>query len=469
MGNGTIKTKASGLFKKVGDFFDSSLATKIVFGIGFFIRFIAFLLTNTTINQHDVIPRYGHFDYAVYMFKNWKLPDAWVYEFAQPPLNAISQALVMKFLSLFKDYSSNYLELFSYTKILMLIWTSLTLIIIYKMLDEFDIPRIMKNTVLLIMALYPGQVILTTQYSNDAISYMFFYLSLYLTVKWCKNKKLSTVILLALSIGFGMLAKISVGLIAFITGPMMIVIWIRSLMKPRSASPNSVGASSTSPSITLQLIIFGLIVFPIGLSFSIRNYIMFEAEFGAIAEIAIGTLMAMKYWSWTLVDRFLSLPIDRIVETKINVEKLLIDVSKVNVINIKPYGIYHSKVEYNVWIDLIKTATFDEFNFTKTKWHSLCVVLYAANYVFHAVGLATIVLNIKDVIKDIRNIGLKCSDPILNLKITSIMLFILAIAAYVGFNYKYPYSCNSNYRYIAYITLAFAISIAIKCLQKRLK
>lgn len=469
MGNGTIKTKESGLFKKVGDFFDSSLATKIIFGIGFFIRFIAFLLTNTTINQHDVIPRYGHFDYAVYMFKNWNLPNAWVYEFAQPPLNAISQALVMKFLSLFKDYSSNYLELFSYTKILMLIWTSLTLIIIYKMLDEFDIPRIMKNTVLLIMALYPGQVILTTQYSNDAISYMFFYLSLYLTVKWCKNKKLSTIILLALSIGFGMLAKISVGLIAFITGPMMIVIWIRSLMKPRSTSPNSVGASSTSPSITLQLIIFGLIVFPIGLSFSIRNYIMFDTKFGAIAEIAIGTLMAMKYWSWTLVDRFLSLPIDRIVETKINVEKLLIDVSKVNVIQIKPFGIYHSKVEYNVWIDLIKTATFDEFYFKDTIWHPLCVVLYAANYIFHALGLVTIVLNIKDVIKDIRNIGSKCSDPVLNLKIMSIMLFILAIAAYVGFNYKYPYSCNSNYRYIAYITLAFAISIAIKCLQKRLK
>jgi len=459
MENGTIKTKESGLFKKVGDFFNSSLATRIIIGIGLFLRFIAFLVTNPSLNQHDVLERYGHFDYAVYMFKNWNLPPGWIYEFAQPPINATMQAIVMKFISLFKDYSDNYLILFSYTKILSLTWSVLTLIIIYKIIEEFDIPKIIRNSILLIMSLYPALIIMTTQYSNDPISYMFFYLSLYLTIRWCKNKKLSTIVLLALSIGFGMLTKISVGLIAFITGPMMLVIWIRSLMKPRS----------TNPSITLQLIIFGLTVFPIGLSFSVRNYILFGTKFGTIAEIAVGTLMAMKYWRWTLVERFLSLPIDRIIETKIHTDKIILDLSILDKIRVNPSGIYHSKVEYNVWIDLIKTATFDEFYFKNTIWHPLCVVLYAANYIFHALGLVTIVLNIKDVIKDIRNIGSKCSDPVLNLKIMAIMLFILAIAAYVGFNYKYPYSCNSNYRYIAYITLAFAISIAIKCLQKRLK
>ena len=32
-------------------------------------------------------------------------------------------------------------------------------------------------------------------------------------------------------------------------------------------------------------------------------------------------------------------------------------------------------------------ATFDEFYFEGTVWHPLCVILYAANYVFHILGL----------------------------------------------------------------------------------
>ena len=478
------KTKENSSTNKFADFFNSKLATKIIIGLGIFFRFIAFLFASPAINQHDVIQRYGHFDYAMYLFMYNKLPPMGGYEFAQPPINAALQALLMKFLSLFKDYSDNYLYLYSHTKILSLIYSIITLIIIYKILKEFDIPKIISNCILAIMSFYPGIIIMTTQYSNDNISYMFFYLSLLLTIRWCKNKKLSTIILLALSIGIGMLTKISVGLIAFITGPMMLIIWIRSLLRANAnvgasyaspeiagASPEIVRASYASPSITLQLIIFALIVFPIGLSYSIRNKILFDIPIGVISEIAANSPLDMKNYNWTFIDRFLSLPFNRIVDTK--------------------NSIYHDYIEYNIWIDLVKTATFDEFNFSKTIWHPLCVALYILNYIFHILGIFTIIFDIKEVIivgfnkimgkgKNVcaspEPVGASTASPdpvrasyaspYLNLKIISVMLFILAIAAYVGFNYKYQYSCNSNYRYIAYITLSFAISMAIKCLQK---
>lgn len=460
-----------------------STSAKIILFFGILFRFIAFLFASPAINQHDVIQRYGHFDYAMYLFMYNKLPPMGGYEFAQPPINAALQALLMKFLSLFKDYSDNYLYLYSHTKILSLIYSIITLIIIYKILKEFDIPKIISNCILAIMSFYPGIIIMTTQYSNDNISYMFFYLSLLLTIRWCKNKKLSTIILLALSIGIGMLTKISVGLIAFITGPMMLIIWIRSLLRVNAnvgasyASPEIAGESTASPPITLQLIVFALIVFPIGLSYSIRNKILFDIPIGVISEIAANSPLDMKNYNWTFIDRFLSLPFNRIVDTK--------------------NSIYHDYIEYNIWIDLVKTATFDEFNFSKTIWHPLCVALYILNYIFHILGISTIVLNIKDIIRvileSVRTRTVNCetvrasyaspdavrastaspdpvrastASPYLNLKIISVMLFILAIAAYVGFNYKYQYSCNSNYRYIAYITLSFAISMAIKCLQK---
>ncbi|MBR3288728.1 MAG: glycosyltransferase family 39 protein [Lachnospiraceae bacterium] len=459
------KIEKQKVFRKFVEFFGSLIATKVIFVFALILRFIAFLLSLPYINQHDVIQRYGHFDYAMYLFMYGKLPPIADYEFAQPPVNAFLQAMVMKFLSLFKDYTGNYLDLYAYTKILTLIYSILTLVIIYKILNEFDIPRAMKNFVLAIMSFYPGLVIMATQYSNDPLAYMFFYLSLYLTVKWCKNKKLSTIILLALSIGLGMLTKISVGLIAFITGPMMLVVLFRSFRS--GAEEHKVGHRE----IISQLVIFGLIVFPIGLSFSIRNYLLFGMKFGEIFEIVGESLMAMRHWNWTFVDRFLSFPVWRIVETNTDVYSGLRESSSWLTETIPPTvnGIYHSYVEYNVWIDLIKTATHDEFNFSNTLWHPLCVVLYVGNYIFHIFGICTMVLNISDLIVGIKNRTLSHEDPILNLRIMSIMLFILAIVAYVGFNIKYPYSCNSNYRYIAYITFAFAISIAIKCLQKRAK
>ncbi|MBO6120034.1 MAG: hypothetical protein J6P02_06160 [Lachnospiraceae bacterium] len=440
-------------FSKLIDFANSHLATNLILLFGILLRFIAYIFANPAINQHDVIKRYGHFDYAMYLFMYHKLPPMGGYEFAQPPINATLQALLMKFISLFRDYSDNYLYLYSHTKVLSLIYSIITLIIISKILSEFDIKKSIKNFILLIMATYPGIIIMTIQYSNDPISYMFFYLSLLLTIKWCKNKKLSTIVLLALSIGIGMLTKISVGLIAFVTGPMMLVVLIRSIISVNTTREGLISKNNTSSTsntkIIYQLIIFALIVFPIGLSYSIRNYILFDIPIGAISEIAINTPLDMKNYNYSFVDRFLSFPFDRII----NAES----------------GIYHDYIEYNIWVDLIKTSTFDEFNFTGTIWHTLCNILYFLNFIFYGLGFITIILNVKDVIKNMISKEMRKNiiyDPTFNLKLISVILFILAITAYVSFNYKYQYSCNSNYRYISYITFAFAISIAIKYLQK---
>ena len=431
-----------------------NLISNIIMAIGILLRFIAYIFATPSVNQHDVLLRYGHFDYAVYLFKYGKLPPMAGYEFAQPPINAFLQSLLMRFLSLFKDYGENYLELYSHTKILSFIYSVLILIIIYKIIKEFDISNRIKNFILAIMAFYPGIIIMTTQYSNDNISYMFFYLSLYFGIRWCKNKDLKTIVLLALSIGIGMLTKISVGLIAFVLGPMMLIIWIGSFKRASKnvgANSNIVGVKLVSPSITKQLIIFALIVFPIGLSYSIRNLVRFDIPLGAISEIAIDSPLDLRNYAWTFTDRFLSFPLNRVVEAN--------------------NGIYHDFIEYNAWIDMIKTATFDEFNFSTTAFHTLCTILYFANIAFFLIGIITIILNIRDLIVEasknvgvnLNTVGAKLASPNFNLKIIGLLLFFLAIFAYVSFNIKYPYSCNTNYRYVAYITFALAINIGLKC------
>ena len=100
MNTSNVKTENANIFRNFGEFFSSFLATKIIFALAVVLRFVAYLFANPAINQHDVTLRFGHFDYAMYLFRYAKLAPTVYYEFRQPPVNAALQALLMRFLSL---------------------------------------------------------------------------------------------------------------------------------------------------------------------------------------------------------------------------------------------------------------------------------------------------------------------------------------------------------------------------------
>ena len=252
--------------RQIKDIKKENIITYAILLLGVVARVVACVLASPTEFQHDVTFESGHFDYAKYIYKNWHLADTNYYEFAQPPINAYMQAIVMKIASFLKSSHTGLMQLYSYSKFLTLIYSILTLIIIYKIIKEFDLPSFAKNLFLGIMALYPGLIIMTTQYSNDALGYMFFYLSILLGIKWAKEKKLSTIIFLALTIGLGMLTKVSVGLVAFIIGPMMIAVLVKSICQKDNVIKGNVVKSVSTKQIIIQLVIFGLIVFSLGLS-----------------------------------------------------------------------------------------------------------------------------------------------------------------------------------------------------------
>ena len=419
-------------------------------------RIVAFLLTKPTIYQHDIKAASGHFDYALYIYNNWHLADTNYYEFAQPPLNAILQASCMKIFSVFKNYGEDYMALYANCKILYLIYSLITLYLFYKIIKEFNLNKTLFTIFYGIMALYPGLFVMTTQYSNDGLSYLFFYLSLYLTILWAKEPKFSTIIFLALSIGFGMLTKISVGLIAFITGPMMLAVFICSIISSKQ-SKNDFGITNETKNnnilsqksykkspkeIFLQLLIFLVIVTPIGLSYSIRNYMLFGQGFGEISDVVAGSVFDMTKKPYTNFERYWSFAFSKLYDGK--------------------YDIFHDWTEYNIWVDLVKTSAFDEFQFRDYPVYPLLVVVWLYNILFYFVTFITMIYNIVTLIISIIKKKLNTIEKnILNLRILSIMLYILAIVPFLIFNLTHPYSCNSNYRYVAYITFALAGSLIV--------
>ena len=451
------KVKAKVSFRDIKT--QNNLPTLIITIVAVIARFVAFIFANPAFYQHDVMINDvgGHFDYAMHIFNNWHLADNNYYEFAQPPLNAILQAIFMKFIFIFKDYGDDYIALYTNCKVLSLIYSLIILYLFYKIINEFDLKKSLATLFYGIMALYPGLIIMTTQYSNDLLSYVFFYLSIYLCIRWAKAPKFSTIILLALSIGFGMLTKISVGLVAFIVGPMMLAVLIHSIKESkhkeslvkklidgiRKKKDGDALAPVKPQTIVLQLLVFLVIVTPLGLSYGIRNYMLFGQSFTYISEdIVRESIFALRGKNYSDIERYWSFAFSKLYDGR--------------------YDIFHDYTEYNIWVDLVKTSAFDEFQFRDTVFYPVLVVVWLYNILFYFVSTIAIIYNVVTLIlaavkKEIENIAWN----ILNLRLLSIMLYVLAMLAFLLFNMNYPYSCNSNFRYVAYIIFALAGNLIV--------
>ena len=428
------------LFKKENRYF------LIIFLIGFIIRIVLGLMSSPrTFFQHDVLPRYGHYDYAVYIFKYWSLSFANYYEFAHPPLNAIMQAVAMKIGSFFQNVGDDYMALYENAKYLNIFYSIATLYVVYKIANVFDIKNSIKRIIFTIITFYPGILVLATQYDNDPIAFLFFFLSIYYAILWSKSYKLKDIVKLAISIGLAMLSKLSMAVLAFIIGPIMILVLIRSIINSHKSSNILVDRETLN--IIRQLFIFAIIVFPLGLSYSIRNMILFSQPLGEIPDMAAGSTLDLARYQYTIVDRFLSFPLSGMTT--------------------KRYGIFKNVLEYNVWMGLYKTATFDDFNYIKIK-HTFVpgVILLILNGSFFLLSIISFFYILIDTIKTTCNaISNKCINQTIknddfNIKNLSIVLIVISLVFYIIFNLRYAYTCSSNYRYILYITLGQSIQVA---------
>jgi 4-amino-4-deoxy-L-arabinose transferase-like glycosyltransferase len=103
--------------------------------------------------------------------------------------------------------------------------------------------------------------------NNDILSILLYFTGFYFGIRWFKEGAWKNIVFSALAVGFGMMTKLSVGMIAFPLGFLFIVKLIRDL---RVKSEKKEGGRSF-----LQLCTFGVICAPLGLWFQLRNYFKF--------------------------------------------------------------------------------------------------------------------------------------------------------------------------------------------------
>lgn len=400
-----------------------SIAIIAVILVGIFIKFYYIHYTPTWVRQHDVIgfgAEEGHAAYIEYILNNRSLPDFDPRErwgFFQPPLHHIISAVIL-FLSTTLGFSEGRSqENIQIITALYMVGVLILSVCLYnrfsKMADEKRKTGLI--TALLIVAVHPMFTIMAGSINNDALALFLSVLALYFAVRWYENPSIIKIVPVALSIGFAMTAKLTGGLVAVPVGVLMLI----KLIEAKN--------SKLSKTI-LQYVIFAVIVFPIGLWWSIRNIIKWDMPINYIPPVG---------------------------------EQLPEDISLFRrIFDFKLSGVYPAiegknaeYSEFNVIISIIKTSLFGEWDFSLVS-HKLTILSWGL-FIF-AVVLAVIGLIATVYMTFSKNSGL-----MLEARVVLFGTWITYLMAYLSFALGYNNFSAEDFRYAAICIVCEGIFIGL--------
>ena len=302
-------------------------------GIGYCLRFGAILRLSCQQMQHDVLAfpgEKGHAGYILYLYNNGHLPDfdvRDVWQFYHPPLHHLLCAGCMQV------GNALHLEgeaLYESLQVLPFTYSCCALTVFGLLLREFRISGRAFVIPFAIVALHPSQIILSGSLNNDMLSILFMELSLLLMIRWFRVPKIGTILLLALTIGLGMLTKLS----AWMAAPAAAVLFLWKLLQTAEKQERL--------HLTGEFVWFGVVCVPIGLFWSVRNLVKWGVPPAYIPMLSEDS--GQYVGNHPIWERLFSLAPHQF--------SYIYDCYTI-------YGQDYS--EYNPIIGLLKTAVFDEF------------------------------------------------------------------------------------------------------------
>ena len=392
----------------------------LLFAGGFIIRLYYVLYTPVSltysVRQHDLWgfgKGAGHAGYIEHFYNEpFKLPDfnpISVSQFYHPPVHYFTMAMWMRFLTMF---GISYERAVCSMQYLTLFYSSCCMLVGERILNALDIDGKGKIIAFSIIAFHPSFILLAGSINNDMLSTLFILLSIYTTIKWYKDSNIKNILLVALSIGLGMTTKLSAALVAFPVALVFLVKFIKTI-KTKGGWFN----------YFKQYCVFGVVCIPLGMWFSVRNYIVYNVPFNYVMRLS--DKLDQYVGNWSIADRlfdFWDFSFDYVYICWPN-EKLFFS-------------------EYNPTISMLKSSMFGEYNFAADNANMLLpsrILLW---------------INIFLVIISVLSMLYCCIKNILDKKdkvMLMIFLFFYQIITYVNFiifSIQYPHTCSMDYRYI---------------------
>lgn len=420
---------------------DERMIIFLIFAFAFIFRLVYIQSTGYLIRQHDVGGKNGHFEYILKLYNHQSLPEinvknAWQYY--QPPVWHYICALFLHIQTsagIAIEAARENLQLIS------LFCSCAIMFVSHSLFRKFGLRDLALIVACGIVAFHPTFIILSGSINNDVLSILLALVSVDLAIKWYRDPKLKTILLLALSIGFSMGVKLSGGLISL---GVAVLFAIRLFGRKYKNKPKLIG----------QYASFGVICVPIALWWQVRNYIKFDVPFTYVPKLSETNSQYIGFRS--TFERIFD--ISSIWDTGVYPARAI--ASKADI-----YDYY----EYNIPTAALKTSVFGEYYIGQgnTFGEIFANILFWSAAILAIFTVVSAVYLLIKAVKDRKNEnGYRPTELVF-----TIICVLTLIFSYVKFCFEYAHFCTMDFRYIA-LTVVFGalyIGLLLKDRQKNNK
>ncbi len=372
----------------------------------------------------------GHIGYAEYMYKFFHIPDMDPYEhfgYYHPPLHHIIEAI---WLTIQRLIGVPEALAFENLQIPTLIYSGLCMLVMLHILRECKISERLMMAGMLLFAFHPRMMVLGGSVNNDMLALLLLLVTIWRSLVWIRERTYKNIILMALSLGFGMISKLNTAICAFSIAIIFVMYFVEAIK-----SKNLVEIKNT----VLQYVVFGVICVPLGLSYVIRNLVLFSEKPGIPSPALIPTDSVMytgDYSVWSIIG------IPTLADLHISF----------------PFHPLSAKASHNTWVIMFQTGLFAE-GYPTTIGDFLLAFAQVAYVSFIILSVLTAVVFIVGYTVRFFKDGREKSVLFL------LSTYICMLISFGLFVFKYPYTCSSDFRYMT-ATLVF-LSLGFIMLQKK--
>lgn len=362
----------------------------------------------TTLNLHDYVfgsdfeTSSGHAQYIGYIAENLSLPESYSGQYYHPPLHHIIGAIFYWFCNSLGFIFTRFAESLQFVTSA---YSALALVTWYKILDHLDLDKGALLIPLAIIAFHPNGWLMGACLNNDMLMWLLVTVCLLYLIKWYKNPTTKNIAMMALTLGLGMMTKLSAVFIA----PIILIIFIYRLI-------NKGNGCGYAP-IIRQYSVFACLSIPLGMWYPVRNLIKFGQSFGHVP------LLPKTYSQYIGVIPF--------IQRLFGISSGMFQ---------SPYVLWEG-VDYNFFIKVQKTALFDEASWlTETDSYAMLAgLLSIVNYAVVLVSLASIAYVLMKMPRNNKYV----------IFVAIAVYYLILTASHINFSYLFPFQCTNDIRYVA--------------------
>lgn len=224
-----------------------------------------------------------HINYIMHLYTFGTLPATIIGQFYHPPLHHFLMSSWLKCMDLFSDSAE---FKFESMQIVSAVYSVVILITLYKILKEINVENKYKIIPMLLFGFYPLYVYFSGSLNNDQLVTMLGMICLLYLMKWYNNPSIKNTIIIALTIGLGLMTKSSMYVMIIPAA----YIFFKKLIE-------LVNSDQKVGKLLWELLIFSVIASVLGFWFQVFNFTRGTFALGIIAPYETFNISNEGVWA----------------------------------------------------------------------------------------------------------------------------------------------------------------------------